>query len=92
MLKLCIAFVLILAGCGLTPEQQAKQAAQKAAEQEARDRADDAKCRQFGAQPGSQFYVTCRAIIVDNGDAGGLTELSQKGQAAATAVTITNHH
>lgn len=46
--------------CGLSPEYQAMKAAEEKARQDAVNQADDAKCRSYGVQPGSQPYVACR--------------------------------
>jgi hypothetical protein len=52
------AMVLGLSSC-------ARMAANQAAEQQAMDQADDARCRSYGALPGSNGYLACRMNIAN---------------------------
>ena len=58
-----MAILSVLTGCA---EYQARLAAQRAAQQQAIDQADDATCRSYGAVPGSEVYVACRMNIANN--------------------------
>jgi hypothetical protein len=53
-----ILLSLPLAGC-LTPSERLQERAREA--QAANDARDDQQCRSYGAQPGSDVYVNCRA-------------------------------
>jgi hypothetical protein len=49
----------------------------------ARNAEDDAKCRSYGAKPGSQAYVQCRLVLNrerDNYDANQRAETAQRAQ------------
>jgi hypothetical protein len=62
MIKIRRTFVLFgvlgLGGCGLTPQQETQLAVQQAS-------ADDATCKSYGAQPGSDAYFGCRTNLAD---------------------------
>jgi len=47
---------MLLTGCALAPDYQARQ-------QAAIDAHDDAQCRQNGAVPGSKVYAACRTNL-----------------------------
>lgn len=62
MIKIRKTFVLFgvlgLGGCGLTPQPETQLAVQQAS-------ADDATCKSYGAQPGSDAYVGCRTNLAN---------------------------
>jgi len=89
MLRLWLVVTcLMLAGCGLSPEWQARMAAQRAAQQEATDRSDDATCRGYGVQPGSQGYLACRMNIANNrATAAQVDAVNQQRQSEAMMAT-----
>jgi hypothetical protein len=61
-----LLLVLVVSGCGLSPEYRARMQAQAAADQLAQEQADDAHCRSLGAEPGSTAYVYCREATSQN--------------------------
>jgi len=56
---LALVVVLTICGCASREQIEARQAAARAAI----DAQDDAKCRSFGATPGSQAYFQCRMTL-----------------------------
>lgn len=57
---------LVLAGCGLSPEYRARQAAAREAQLAALNDREDATCLGYGVQRGSQPYVNCRMNLANN--------------------------
>jgi hypothetical protein len=72
-----MTILLLLTGCA---DYQAKLAAQRAAQQQAIDQADDATCRSYGAVPGSEVYVACRMNIANNRHTAGVIAGIQQQQ------------
>jgi hypothetical protein len=60
---------LLIAGCGVIPGYQERFNAARAAQQQAINDADDARCRQYGAKPGTDAYIACRMNVANTREA-----------------------
>lgn len=103
--SLAVLLALSLAGCGPLAawrEQQAQITQQQHAQTTASSNAeDDAKCRGWGAAPGSDAYVNCRtklnvnrqqaAVIEEQSQANRDAAASANGAAIGTAIINSGH-
>jgi hypothetical protein len=62
VMRLVLAF-LVLALVGGCAQYRAEQQARAAAMAQAQAASDDAQCRSYGAQSGSQMYIQCRMSL-----------------------------
>jgi hypothetical protein len=76
-ISVVVAVFMLLSGCA---EYRARMAAQQAAAQAQIDAQDDATCRSYGAQPGSDTYVACRMNMANNRHADAVLENIQQQQ------------
>lgn len=65
-MKARILLIGLALGSSSCADYQARLAAQRAAQQQATEQTDDATCRGYGAQPGSEGYIACRMNLANN--------------------------
>lgn len=95
MRAVILVSAIALTGCGLSPEYQARIQAQRAAEQAAIEQAEDATCRGYGTQRGSEAYVACRINLANNRQVTeSIAAINQERQSEAllgASVTLLQH-
>jgi hypothetical protein len=65
----CLPILLFMTGCGVVPGYRERFDAARIAQQQAINDADDARCRQYGAKPGSDAYIACRMNAANSQEA-----------------------